>query len=162
MKNDFLHIARVGQPILSPPSWLISSGTGYLSPWWSTCLGDISSLKEYISFTSDGSRLQNLRICTPFPTTLSMLHDQESHPSSFSSLPSNSGLLLPFSRHRGSKVTMGLPRHWTGAEIFSHISQLTQGRRSSGWHLFCEFLLFSLVSVCLSSFSCSCDCPTLE
>lgn len=86
--------------------WIPFSVVAHLPRWHI-----ISFLKGYLSFASDRSYLQNLRTCTPFPTTSSMLHYLERNPSSFTSLPSNSGLLLPFSQHRNSKVTMDLLRH---------------------------------------------------
>uniref|UniRef100_A0A8D0KX47 Uncharacterized protein n=1 Tax=Strix occidentalis caurina TaxID=311401 RepID=A0A8D0KX47_STROC len=38
---DLWGTARCLDHYKSPPAWLIPSGTRYLSPWWSTYLGDM-------------------------------------------------------------------------------------------------------------------------
>ena len=68
-----------------------------------------SSLKGYLSFTLDKSRLQRLRTRVPFPIALSMPPSLERDPSCLASLPSNSRLLAPLSQHRSSQVTICSP-----------------------------------------------------
>jgi len=65
-----------------------------------------SSLKGYLSFTSDRSRFQRLRACVFFPIALPVPPSLARDPSCLASLPSNSKLLALLSQHRSSQVMM--------------------------------------------------------
>lgn len=94
----------------SLPAWLFPSGTVYLSPWWSTCLGVIHLPWMDIfpsHLTEVASRGWGL---VPYFQSLCPLLEKDLSWLAFS--PSNSRILALLSHHWSSQVTMCLPGQW--------------------------------------------------